>query len=72
MSEPAEVECYSGYTYAQEPRSFAWRGQRYVIDQVERSWHSPEGPGFLVRTEIGERFRLIYCLRSDRWLVDRC
>ena len=23
-----QVECYSGHTYAQEPRAFVWQGRR--------------------------------------------
>jgi len=67
MAELIVVECYSGHTYAQEPRAFVWRGQRRAVACVERAWQSPEGPCFLVRTEGGERFLLAYRLGSDEW-----
>jgi hypothetical protein len=51
MSDPIQVECYSGYTYAQEPRAFTWRGQRYEVERVIKRWRTPQGPGF--RVEVG-------------------
>ena len=61
------VECYSGHTYAQEPRAFVWRGQRHVVQAVERAWRGPEGPHFLVRTEEGGSFELAYDEAEDMW-----
>ncbi len=63
------VECYSGHTYAQEPRAFTWRGQRHVVQAVERVWRAPEGPYFLVRTEEGDFFELAYDETEDVWSV---
>jgi hypothetical protein len=61
------VECYSGHTYAQEPRAFVWRGQRYVVQSVERAWRAPEGPHFLVCTDEGGFFELVYNEAEDMW-----
>jgi hypothetical protein len=61
------VECYSGHTYAQEPRAFVWRGERYIVQAVERTWHAPEGPHFLVRAEEGGFFELVYNEAEDVW-----
>jgi len=63
------VECYSGHTYAQEPRAFVWHGQRHVVQAVERAWLAPEGPHFLVRTERGGFFELAYDEAEDVWNV---
>lgn len=67
-----EVFCYSGYTYAQEPRAFIWRGERYTVATLERTWWSPEGRHFLVCTEAGERFELLYREHLADWLISRC
>ena len=56
MNELIQVECYSGYTYAQEPRAFTWRGQRYEIERVVKRWRTPQGPGF--RVQVAEAFDL--------------
>ena len=61
------VECYSGHTYAQEPRAFVWHGQRHVVQAVERAWRGPEGPHFLVRTEEDDFFVLAYDEAEDVW-----
>ncbi|MBM4466893.1 MAG: hypothetical protein FJ014_15305 [Chloroflexi bacterium] len=63
------VECYSSYTYAQEPRAFVWRGRRHVVQAVERAWRAPEGPHFSVRTEEGDCFELAYDEAEDVWSV---
>jgi hypothetical protein len=63
------VECYSGHTYAQEPRAVVWRGRRFAVDHVEARWRTPAGPAFSVRTETGERFELHYDELDDRWTI---
>ncbi len=63
------VECYSGHTYAQEPRAFVWQGEPHVVQAVERAWRVPEGPHFLVRTEEGGLFELAYDEFEDMWSV---
>jgi hypothetical protein len=63
------VECYSGHTYAQEPRAFVWQGRRYSVAQIERRWRSPEGPAFCVSAEMGDRFYLHYHETERRWAI---
>lgn len=68
MSSPT-VECYSGHTYAQEPRALVWQGERYLVACVEERWRTQEGPAFCVGTETGERFELHYHEHRDRWQI---
>ena len=75
-AQAGRVDCYSGYTYAQEPRAVFWQGQRYPVVEVERRWRTPDGPAFWVRTEPGEsgsraaqRFQVQYYELEDRWTV---
>ena len=63
------VECYSGHTYAQEPRAILWQGRRYSVAQIERRWQSPDGPAFCVSVETGERFQLHYHEAARRWAI---
>ena len=71
MSMSADsVECYSGHTYAQEPRALTWQGRHFVIDLVEARWRTPEGPAFSVQTGTGERFKLHYDEVDDRWTIE--
>ncbi len=64
-----QVECYSGHTYAQEPRALTHEGCRYHVAEVERRWLTPHGPCFRVRAETGERFLLTYDTTTDSWQV---
>lgn len=70
MPESVEVECYSGHTYAQRPRAFTWRGQRYQVEAVERTWRTPQGLCFLVRTSEGSVFELVYNEHEDVWFLE--
>ncbi len=63
------VECYSGSTYAERPVAVHWQGQRLVVEQVLRSWQTPQGPGFDVLVADGRTFRLSYDESSDTWQV---
>jgi hypothetical protein len=69
---PAEaaVSCYSGYTFAQEPRAILWEGRRYEVERVEQRWRTPDGPGFRVEVEQGMSFDIQYHELEDRWSVD--
>jgi hypothetical protein len=63
------VECYSGHTYAQEPRTFIWEGHRHPVSLVEQRWRTPDGPAFRVRSESGARFDLHYHELEAQWTV---
>jgi hypothetical protein len=65
----AAVECYSGYTYAQEPRAVIWEGHRYPVERIEGRWRTPGGPGFRVATDQGLSFDIQYSEDEDRWTV---
>jgi hypothetical protein len=68
-SSGSAVECYSSYTYAQEPRALVWEGQRHLVSKVEARWRAPGGAGFRVRTESGKRFNLYYHEAKDGWTI---
>jgi hypothetical protein len=67
--DAVQVECFSGHTYAQEPRLLIWQGRRYPILRVEERWRTPDGPAFCVRADSGDRFELAYREVQDRWLL---
>jgi hypothetical protein len=68
MADPI-VECYSGYTYAQAPRAFAWQERRFEVAKIEEQWRTPHGYSFAVRTRTEERFELHYDELQDRWMI---
>jgi len=70
-SEPVQVACYSGHSYAQEPRAFTRQGERHIVAAVERTWRTPSGPHFRVRTDDGSRFELAYDELADEWRMIR-
>ena len=63
------VECYSGHTYAQKPRTVVWQQRRYPVTRVVQRWRTPEGPAFRIRAESGELFELHYHELEERWAI---
>ncbi len=62
-----EVMCYSGHTYAEEPRSFRWRGVEYQVKEVEKAWQEPGERHFQVRTGDNKLFILCYNEAKQQW-----
>ncbi len=64
-----EVECYSGHTYAEEPRRFVIGNERLTVTEVCRRWREPTGPCFEILAGNGARYTLIYNEAGDVWTV---
>ena len=62
-----KVNCYSGHTYAEEPRSFQWEGVAYEVAAIEKSWQEPGEKHFLVRTKNSKIFKLCYNETQQQW-----
>jgi len=64
-----KVKCYSGHTYAEEPRSFEWQGVACEVEEIERAWQEPGERHFLVRTKDNKLFQLCYNEANERWSI---
>ncbi len=64
-----EVTCYSGHTYAEEPRSFRWQGEEYQVEEIEKAWQEPGERHFQVRTGGNKLFQLCYNEAKQRWQI---
>ncbi|MGQ9545614.1 MAG: hypothetical protein ACUVTR_00385 [Dehalococcoidia bacterium] len=62
-----QVGCYSGYIYAEQPRSFVWEGKRVDIKTVEQAWQESGRRLFRVVTGDGKLFELCYNEGDDLW-----
>ncbi len=62
-----KVNCYSGHTYAEEPRSFLWEGIEYEVEEIEKSWQEPGKRCFKVRTMDNKLFQLCYNETEKQW-----
>ena len=65
-----QVQCYSGYTYAERPDSFVWQGVAYKVAKVEREWRESGERHFQVLTEDNKSFELCYNEQKDEWLLN--
>jgi hypothetical protein len=68
-SRSTTVECYSGYTYAQEPRAFSQGTEHHAITEIRRQWREPAGPRFEVLADDGATYLLAYDETTDHWDV---
>ncbi|MFC1986190.1 hypothetical protein ACFLWC_04265 [Chloroflexota bacterium] len=62
-----KVNCYSGHTYAERPRSFEWQSTDYEIEQIEKAWLEPGERHFQVRTKNNKLFQLCYNEVETQW-----
>jgi hypothetical protein len=74
VSISVHVECYSSYTYAQEPRVLEWGEQLFEVVRVVKRWRTPTGPVFLVevassQSQIPKWVDLHYLELEDRWTM---
>ncbi len=64
-----KVNCYSGHTYAERPKSFSWRSVEYEVEKIEKSWQEPGERHFQVRTGDNKLFRLCYNETEQDWTL---
>jgi hypothetical protein len=62
-----KVNCYSGHTYAERPRSFLWQGIEYKVKEIEKAWQELGKRLFKVTTDEGKSFELCYNEADDQW-----
>jgi hypothetical protein len=62
-----KVNCYSGHTYAERPKSFLWEGREYKVEEMEKEWLEPGQRYFQVRTRDNKLFQLCYNETEDQW-----
>jgi hypothetical protein len=65
-----QVECHSGYEYAERPIALILKSQRYEVEVVEDQWRIPGGKCFRVRLQDGRRFELFYGELYDEWRIN--
>lgn len=65
-----QVECHSGYEYAERPIALVENGERFEIEMVEDTWRIPGGKCFRIRLQGGRRFELFYGELYDEWRVN--
>ena len=61
------VNCYSGHTYAERPKSFIWQDIEYGIEEIEKEWREPGKRYFQVRTGDNKLFQLCYNETEHNW-----
>ncbi len=64
-----DVNCYSGHTYAEEPRSFHWQGAEHEVAEIEKTWQEPGKRFFLVLTRDNKSFQLCYNEIQKAWTI---
>ena len=66
MSESVvSVRCYSGHTYAQEPRSLVWQGKEHGVASVKSVRRVLKGETVLVVFSVETTGRMFFQLSYD-------
>jgi hypothetical protein len=74
--EPITVEAYAGYKYPEVPRAFIYKGKRYLVSKVEKSWREEEVEEkerkifFCLRTEDDRLWKISYQEHTDQWFLE--
>ncbi len=71
MTDPRRISvtCYSGHTFAQEPRAFDVGHERRTVTTLRKKWREPAGPHFEVLADDGAIYVLAYDEAADRWCI---
>ena len=64
-----QVEIYSSFTYAVEPRAFVYAGERRRVCCIMRAWREPGRIYFYVRDDDARLFELTFDESLDVWLI---
>ena len=62
-----KVNCYSGRTYAERPKSFLWQDTEYEVKEIEKEWLEPGERYFRVRSGDNKLFQLCYNETRKQW-----
>jgi hypothetical protein len=66
----SRVESYAGSSYPEHPRTFAWEGQQYQVEEIISRSREPEGLRFMVCCSPGDAlFDLYYHIEDDDWQI---
>lgn len=65
-----QVECHSGYEYAERPTALMLDGQRFEIAAIEDQWRIPGGKCFRVRLQDNRLFELFYGELYAEWRIN--
>ena len=71
MTDPRQISvtCYSGHTFAQEPRAFDVGHERRTVTTLRKKWREPSGPCFEVLADDGVVYVLAYDEAADAWHI---
>jgi hypothetical protein len=65
------VECQSGYSGCDYPIEILFENQRLKVNQIEKEWREPDGKRYIVKTEQGMRFNLVYFEETNTWQIQQ-
>jgi hypothetical protein len=64
-----QVECYSGYEYAQRPVAFWWQQERLEVAELLAEMSLPAAKRFIVKTRDHRRWVIEYQIDLDAWFL---
>jgi hypothetical protein len=65
----AAVNCHSGYSACDHPKSLAWDGDHLSIQKIIKEWREPGYKYYLVETANEMQFKLTFSESNSEWSV---
>lgn len=69
--ETVEVECSSGYKYAEKPQKVSLEGKKYAVKEIQKQWKEPEKNFFEIKLENDETCTISYSEKEDLWRKEK-
>lgn len=64
-----QVNCNAGYSGCDHPKAFVWQGNRLTVQYIDNEWREPGAKHYLVTTENGDHFKLVFFETSGGWSI---
>ena len=70
MKQVKRVECYSGYTLNERPKTVYWDDKRLRVVEMRDRWFGPDHTWFKVLADDGNLYLLRYDRMEDSWAIE--
>jgi hypothetical protein len=63
------VKTHAGYSGCDYPREVKWLGDYLQVSRIVKQWREPGSKHYLVETDGGPQFKLVFLEASADWLI---
>ncbi len=71
MTPVKQVECYSGYTLNERPKTIHLDDRKFSVVRLEDRWFGPDHTYYKVLLDDGNTYLLRYDRETDSWAIEK-